>query len=56
MGDVRSGLTPGSGRSPGKGNGKNTGVFLISMDRDPMDRGGTEKPGGLQFMGLQSWT
>ena len=56
VGDARSGLIPESGRSSGEGVGKNTAVFLRSMDRDPMDRGGTEEPGGLQSMGLQSWT
>ena len=40
------GLVPGSGKSPGEGNGS------ILAWRIPW----TGKPGGLQSMGLQSWT
>ena len=47
-GDV--GLIPGSGRSPGEGNGN---PLQYSCLGNPMDRG----VGGLQSMGLQeSWT
>ena len=45
-GDV--GSVPGSGRSPGKGNGNSS----ILAWRIPC----TEEPGGLQSMGLQSQT
>ena len=40
-------LIPESGRSPGKGNGYPTPVFL------PEESHGTEEPGRLQFIGLQ---
>ena len=44
------GLIPGSGRSPGKGNGN---PLQYSCPGIPW----TEEPGGLQSMGLQkSWT
>ena len=45
VGDL--GLIPGSGRSPGEGNGN---TFLDSCLENSMD---VEEPGGLQSMGLQ---
>ena len=39
-------LIPGSGRYPGKGNGKTFQYFAWEISW-------TEDPGGLQFMGLQ---
>ena len=41
------GLIPGSGRSPGGGNGNHTPVFLPGKSQ-------TEEPGGLQSMGSQT--
>ena len=41
-------LIPGSGRSPGEGNGKPTPVFL------PGECHGQRDPGGLETTGLQS--
>ena len=47
-GDIRdSGSIPGSGRSPGGGNGNS---LQYSCLENPMD---TEEPGGLQSMGSQ---
>ena len=47
-GDVRDvGSIPGSGRSPGEGNGN---PLQYSCLGNPMD---TEEPGGLQSIGLQ---
>ena len=47
-GDARHvGLIPGSGRSPGEGNGN---ALQYSCLGNPW----TEEPGGLQAMGLQS--
>ena len=45
VGDL--GSIPGSGRSPGEGNGN---TFLDSCLENSMD---VEEPGGLQSMGLQ---
>ena len=42
-----AGAIPGSGRSPGEGNGN---PLQYSCLENPMDRG---EPGGLQSMGLQ---
>ena len=42
-------LIPGSGRSPGEGNGNPSSILAL---RIPW----TEEPGGLQSMGLQSDT
>ena len=39
------GLIPGSGRSPGAGNGNPLSILAWKTPR-------TEEPGGLQFMGL----
>ena len=53
--DVRDmGSVPGSGRSPGKGNGN---PFRYSCLENPMDTiPRTKEPGGLQSMGSQkSW-
>ena len=47
VGDPRS--IPGSGRSPGEGNGN---LLQYCCLENSMDRG----PGGLQSMGSQSWT
>ena len=47
-GDV--GSIPGSGRSPGEGNGNHSSILAWEIPR-------MEEPGGLQSMGLQkSWT
>ena len=43
------GLIPASGRSPGEGNGT---PLQYSCLENPME----EEPGGLQSMGLLSWT
>ena len=49
-GDVRdAGSIPGSGRSPGGGYGN---PLQYSCLENPW----TEEPGGLQSIGLQSWT
>ena len=45
-GDVRDGLVPGSGRSPGGGNGN---PLQYSCLENPKNR----EPGGLQSMGSQ---
>ena len=42
------GSIPGSGRSPGEGNGLPTPVFLPGKFHGPL-----EEPGGLQSMGSQ---
>ena len=47
MQETDVGLTPGSGRSHGEGNGN---LFQYSCLENPMDRG----PGGLQSMGWQT--
>ena len=43
-GDLDSGLIPGSGRSPGEGNGSSLRYSCLENPR-------TEEPGGLQSMG-----
>ena len=49
-GDVkRQGFNPGSGRSPGKGNGNLLRILAWEIQW-------TEEPGGLQSLGSQSWT
>ena len=52
---VDVGLIPGSGRSPGGGNGNHSSILhpLQCSRKIPW----TEEPGGLQSMGLQkNWT
>ena len=44
-----AGLIPGSGRSPGEGNGN-------PLQYSCLGNAQTEEPGGLQSMGLQSQT
>ena len=47
LGDT--GLIPGLGRSPGEGNGNHSSILAWEI---PL----IEEHGGLQSMGLQSWT
>ena len=49
-GDVRDmGSVPGSGRSPGEGNGSHSSILAWRIPR-------TQEPGGLQSMGSQHQT
>ena len=44
-----TGSIPGSGRSPGEGNGTHSSILVWEIPW-------TEQPGGLQSMGSKSWT